>query len=1102
MSDTLLDTTPGAITLPGGRVVSDSPRLLPALDRTANPSPNTGGSWTAHGGGLSTLAKYAKAIDVPDSKTAPERFKSIPSPWARLLLFEQALFSKDHPAHKQILGEWRGILGCLAFNGYLPLGVTINEVQLDQGDDVIASLRRMAPDEGDGRWNRLALIYVGGRLIGGTSAHTLVFTGIRPVESAIPFQHQDRLIDPGAYYEAQDDRDTLTLLAQWQESTLAELRSTEGRNALSRFLGKQPSAQGVGAVSRADKIIELLDGWYEETRARLTRMGGARPLNWEMTSSAFANRIAEGDLAEPVLKRLRSIKPRDGEELSQRNDLRMLEGSLTLLPGSTGRILREDGAEYNGILVVGRGFSCAVADGRITVPLTGEHVGSSSVMNLAEFFEPRLIRVAEVNERYAIALRGGGGRYLLPIRKEILKHLSAEQLARYVAMEGDEERGFTVRLRIPLQRELAVEWKGQYHTADVEKTYTSPSIAIWPDFRSPLWSHHFFFVRPEALERNLDLRPVDELTSEYTDTGGDRWGETEQPITAWEGVAGRERGLLLCHPLPHQGSREAAWEVSIDFGSTHTRVYRSARDVGGSTAAEPVELRSRATPLLGNSATLPSFFFVADDNEVSSSTELQSLVKLPLGVRPTRAAQQWLPVDGVIYRQLLHGNSSVDGLRANLKWHEDDADDRPAFHSYISQLFLSVAAEAAAAGARIDSIITAYPSVFPLHLKNHHQEEWESLKDAYGIHVKEALPEAAAVAAFLVANRGGETTNNLLAIDIGGSTSDLALWADNTVQSLDSVRLSGSILSRVVSTSKDSQEAVRRAMQRLMPEVGFNWIPGQGDVNGLIFSALLRTVTRQHGSTVKLARRINEGPGSEGERFIAYAGYLYATVSYLAGLMVRRARLDHQHYRLFFAGRGSEFLQWLDTVNEGAAIELPRSFFLAGAEAVEKQPSVSIDLPGEYAKQEVGRGLLERPVGNVSATRTRKTFVGETGLLFRDGQAVDWDGELTFESLKEYQKPGSESHADELLLLRGFVNAFQETESGRIIARALQITPSSLTSDLRNRIVDKLFGVHSAWRKVQSHNNPEHSLLEPFFVVEAKVLLEYATRNFHLFRDA
>jgi hypothetical protein len=681
-----------------------------------------------------------------------------------------------------------------------------------------------------------------------------------------------------------------------------------------------------------------------------------------------------------------------------------------------------------------------------------------------------------------------------------LPHVPAEQLAQYVAMEGDEELGFTVRLRIPLQRDLSVEWERKYHNADVERQYTSPSIAVWPDFRSPIWTHHFFFVRPEALERNLELRPVNDVRYAERE-GGDFWGQLAEPVTVWEGTAGRERGLLLCRPLPLVDDRQTKWEVAIDFGSTHTRVFRSTRDLEGGFTAESVELRSRALPLLGNSAKLPYHFFAAEDNEVVSTSELQSLVKLPLGAQPPRGGRKWLPVDGIIYGQPLHVDTSVEGLRANLKWHENEAEDLPAFHSYISQLYLCVAAEAAAAGAKVNSIVTAYPSVFPLHLKNHHQEEWESLKEHYGVSVKEALPEAAAVAAYIVANRGGETTNNLLAIDIGGSTSDLAVWADNTVKGLDSVRLAGNILSRAISSHAPSREAVGRAAKKVLPELRFEWKPDNGDVNGLIFNALLRTIARQHGSTHKLARRINEGPGSEGERFIAHAGYLYAAVSYLMGMLVRRADLDHQHYRLFFAGRGSEFLGWLETLNEGAATELPQTFFRAGIEAAETVQTVSVELPGQDAKQEVGRGLLERPVGDLSAIRGRKTFVGETGLLFQDGAAVEWTRDLTVESLQQGQKPGPAAHPDEMRLLRGFIGAFQKSDSGQIIARALHIGPDTLSPDLRNRIVDKLFGVHSAWKKVQSQAQLEHSLLEPFFIVEAKVLMEYATRNFHLFRD-
>src|SRR5690606_4796881 len=133
------------------------------------------------------------------------------------------------------------------------------------------------------------------------------------------------------------------------------------------------------------------------------------------------------------------------------------------------------------------------------------------------------------------------------------------------------------------------------------------------------------------------------------------------------------------------------------------------------------------------------------------------------------------------------------------------------FHSYTAHLFLSVAAEAAAAGARVGSIVTAYPSVFPEYLRYRHEQEWGRLSDAYGVEVKPPVAESTALASFLARALNVPIQANLLAVDIGGSTSDLAVWAGGRQRISDSVRLAGGLISQLVATDPVAREAVRSA---------------------------------------------------------------------------------------------------------------------------------------------------------------------------------------------------------------------------------------------------------------------------------------------------
>src|SRR5690606_26470266 len=163
------------------------------------------------------LEKLAETLVVPETDARPEEMKSVPSPWGRLLLFEQALFDQRHPAHDEVTREWRGLMGLLALSELIGATVTSKGLQLDGGGTAAwgaaaRTLRSLAPagTEDDPRWLRHVLIYVDGRPVGALSPRTLVYTGIRPVSlTKVPFVRTvgagpravQRLEDPVRYYE-------------------------------------------------------------------------------------------------------------------------------------------------------------------------------------------------------------------------------------------------------------------------------------------------------------------------------------------------------------------------------------------------------------------------------------------------------------------------------------------------------------------------------------------------------------------------------------------------------------------------------------------------------------------------------------------------------------------------------------------------------------------------------------------------------------------------------------------------------------------------------------------------------------------------------------
>lgn len=1082
-------------------------KFLPSLDPALQPpAPNAGSEWGEHGAGLGVLAKYSGALVVSHADVPAERLKSVPSPWARLLLFEQALFSDRHPAHPGIRSEWRGIMGAIGLARYLGIEVSPRLVDLGQAGGVLRSLRQLAPSNDQPElWNQLALLFLDGELVGGTSPRTLVFAGIRPISRLrVPFQRNGRLSDPTLYYRELGDRTSLALLHAWIKATIASFSA--GGSEMTRLLGHVPSGDGADPILRLERLMRTMQDWEIDTHAAVAEVGSpAGRVLKEMTQSGLDVVFPEQHPAAYAFRRFHQVVPADG--LEQSNELQVAGEDVVVDPGAAGVLMR-DGHRFSGDVLLPRGMSRTVRNGRFTLATAGAEVGAS-LPDLGTFFEEKLIPVRDLDSASGIALEVSGVHYILPFKGTILTHLSVENLVRWTTATGERATGISVRLAIPLQGGLQLTHEHRFSGGDVfdAEQVLTPRIAVWPDFESTQWAHYYWFQQEPArgalrfepwngVEAGTHPEPIDGL----------RWGHLTSPIRAWLGSFQRFQGILPVRPATLVRSTQPDWHVSIDFGSTHSRAYRSTIGAGGAATLRAIPLTPRARPLLGGAGLLPYNFFVTRSQIKGSAEEPASLVWLPLGqTRETAQVNDWLPSNGVIFWEALETAPNTDGLRGNLKWHRDDSHERAAFHSYATQLFLSIAAEAAAEGAKVRSVITAYPSVLPNQLRHRHRMEWEQVGRQFDVEVKRPRSESDALASYLTAQHGATIATNLLAIDIGGSTSDLSVWLRGRRAHGDSIRLAGDVLSRLVNGDQAARDAITVALQRPPFNAPVRWDENDPTKNGMIFNSVLRTIARnpQYASEPDLlARNLFDGQGSPGERVLAHLAYLFATVSFVMGLMVRRERPRADRYDLRFAGKGSEFLHWLEALNTGASKSLPATFFLGGlGETGDDIEVVAVPPPDGTAKQEVGQGLLHHPIEDDSDIDDRVTFLGEVG-FHMEGSPLSWDSKLDFDVLRRMSNPPEPTPIEDLASLNSFVKLFDQDPAAKKAARALGIVPTVLGRELRNKIHDRLFGPQSTWSALRNTRADAtgDALLEPFFVTEAKVLLEHATDSHGLFR--
>lgn len=165
--------------------------------------------------------------------TADARFTdidSIPSMWARPLLFEMALYAQDdtdHPMHTRILGEWRGLLALLALKERrdFPLKTELNQIS-DVNDselpEFLKALRKLLPEhtlEESTTWDKLHLILFDGNPIGITSPTTLVCTSIDYADyiSDVPWFNGQFLCDPVPHLHPEEKASIASWLGKFDQ---------------------------------------------------------------------------------------------------------------------------------------------------------------------------------------------------------------------------------------------------------------------------------------------------------------------------------------------------------------------------------------------------------------------------------------------------------------------------------------------------------------------------------------------------------------------------------------------------------------------------------------------------------------------------------------------------------------------------------------------------------------------------------------------------------------------------------------------------------------------------------------------------------------------
>jgi hypothetical protein len=1077
---------------------------------------------------INRLETFADNLAVSRTPENTDLLNSVPTPWARLLLFENALYRETHPSHVDIEDQWRGLLGVIALAAPLRLALTVESIALrrqvdEYRSEVAKSFIDLKPvqqsingDEETGKWDDFQMISVDGVVIGSTSPRTLLFTGVaHHCPPSIPFRSpQGRLSDPVGYYKRFNDRFYLSLMARWISSLISSL---ERNQPLRAWMGSPPLAPGAQNVGRLELLVQRLKVWMAD-------LAGVEPANipgnYPARFTLFPYTIVQSlpEVPQPFQSDLLiGGRPARDSLVAYHS-----EGGSKLLNSFGQELVNEPIRVANGRWIT--------ANQPVPLPMSFLPNGIKAIEDPTVFFEDTLIQVAPPRKPGGVYhLVRGENRYLYPFRPEILNFFSPQEInERTEIFPNLQLNTLRVEFKIPVENNRTISVTRDYalDTIIPEADTNTAELSSWPDFTCPGWRHHYYFKNTSTAtvdSRLLDFEPIGSATmrTRHNHT----WYLSSEPLQAFQGSVGGKSGLLLLRQNRIKTPNKL-WKVGVDFGSTHTRAFfleveqadeatqnGSIRTVNGATT-QPIQFFARARELTYCQEDIFKEVFLAldDENQDRSMTELKTLLMLP---EPNGIAQDgWLPSDGFVYRHwIFDGKYNADGLRFNLKWnsYRNDHDLR----AFLRCLLVMLQAEAFNRGARVVSLAHTYPSVFTSALVAKHNGEWHDLElyfngngagaNSHKLFVEPAtMTETVAVCRHLEKDQDASPVSNTISIDVGGSTSDMAVWAENQLKLQESVKLAAGILGRYLQSPEATgfitwfETIMHSAPHHLSSLRAANFSSTPSGFS-LMFTNVL-SFTELRNQLQDLMDKSNGAP--EARRFMSHIIYLFAGLVYYAGLMARKAGLPQHHttYNIYFCGKGGTLLQWILGHDVLVQQMFEAGLFGPAGSSGQQSPTV-ITRMSKRPKEEVGRGLLVESELQGSATgprlglvdpNTPSVTVGEVGY-----GTLKWNDKLTQAALEQLPV-NTVPPLQNLKELNTFLDAFRKGDATK--AAAIELKLDTFSADVfRNNLLKRLFGNAKGCIISDVRKNDHDALIEPLFITEIKVLLETATQNIRMY---
>lgn len=400
---------------------------------------------------------------------------------------------------------------------------------------------------------------------------------------------------------------------------------------------------------------------------------------------------------------------------------------------------------------------------------------------------------------------------LLPLKERIRDLFSSAELSRYCSMcliATDEGMDLKVTLLLPLE--------GQQEAYSITRAYPLqeknlidedlPVIALWPHISDLNWKRYVIFAQDSSAGITIAGFPDYQLHAVREGQENVRYFYCERfPDLINVSNSGQFVGIIPVNPPPPTSNTASSLKIGIDFSPSFTNFFV---DEGAGPAWK--SLKTKVIPLtLANLEVMLVFlnkYFIPErllprDANPPISTALNTF-----GWRETRgnvpklfhqARVQWPSM----FAHALSGPS----VRTGFTWRQ-----LQYLRPFLKELALLISCNAAAAGFSSMEWAVSYPSMFTSSQARNYRREWDiicsEVEDFSGLHQRfngagetsAFQPDAFALARYF---------HNILAhqmvhaacMKVGGNSTDISIWQDNTLVHQVSVPFAGrDIFTRVI----------------------------------------------------------------------------------------------------------------------------------------------------------------------------------------------------------------------------------------------------------------------------------------------------------------